>query len=268
MRYLTVEQDSTVARITLHHPGGNRINFAMRSELVEAMERVGAGGARVLVVGAEGADFCLGGDIREWPGIPSAELRPKVGVFAEVLDRLKDLPIPTIAAVQGACFGGGFELALSCDMIVAERSARFAFPESRLGILTLQGGVVQLAERVGQAKALELVMLGEPVGAEQLASWNVVNRVADDGELALRVDELAERLARGPADAYAATKELIRVWQRSGSAGVRAALYDLSMPLFDTADVQTALRAAAEAAEAGTSVPVATFAHPAVKHNH
>jgi len=74
---------------------------------------------------------------------------------------------------------------LSCDFIVAARSARFAFPEARVGIMTLQGGVVQLAERIGRTKAIEAVMLSEPLPAEQLQAWNVVNRVVEDRALAL-----------------------------------------------------------------------------------
>src|SRR5271156_3104786 len=112
--------------------------------------------------------------------LPAATLRPKVEVYAKALDRLERLPIPTIAAVQGGCMGGGFELALSCDLIVAARSASFVFPEARLGILTLQGGVMQLAERIGRAKAIEVALLSEPIAAEQMAAWNVVNRFVDD----------------------------------------------------------------------------------------
>jgi hypothetical protein len=116
-----------------------------------------------VLVRAEGADFCLGGDVREWPGIPAHELRPRIEVFAKALERLEALKIPSVAAVHGGCMGGGFELALSCDFIVAASSARFAFPEARVGIMTLQGGVMQLAERIGRTKAIEAVMLSEPL---------------------------------------------------------------------------------------------------------
>jgi enoyl-CoA hydratase/carnithine racemase len=131
--------------------------------------------------------------------------------FAKALDRLEQLQIPTIAAVQGGCMGGGFELALCCDLIVAARSAHFAFPEARIGILTLQGGVIQLAERIGLPKAIELVFLSESVPAEQMASWNVINRVVSDGDLGVEVANLAERLAAGPSCTYAATKALLRL---------------------------------------------------------
>lgn len=256
---MNLNVNGTIARITLDHPEGNHINFAMREELLDAFQKVAASNARVLIVRGEGADFCLGGDIREWPGIHSTILRPRIEVFAKALDRLYQLPIPTIAAVQGRCLGGGFELALHCDLIVAERSAHFAFPEASLGILTLQGGVIQLAERIGRAKAIELVLLSEPVGADQMAAWNVINRVVSDGDLRPEAEALADRLAAGPARAYAATKSLLRFWSMDGAKVAMGAVYDLSMPLFDTGEVQTALRSAADAIVAGGSVPKPRF---------
>jgi enoyl-CoA hydratase/carnithine racemase len=167
----------------------------MREELFDAFERIAASTARAVVMGGEGGDFCAGGDIREWLGIPADALRPRIEVFADALDRLDRLPIPTIAAVQGACQGGGFELALGCDLIIASRSAHFAFPEPRLGILTLQGGVVRLAERIGRSKAIELAFLCEPVSANRMAAWNVVNQVVADEDLYREAHAFATRLA-------------------------------------------------------------------------
>jgi enoyl-CoA hydratase/carnithine racemase len=231
----------------------------MRVELHDAFDAVAASNARVLVVRGEGRDFSLGGDVRDWPGIPAETLRPKVETFAKALDRLERLDIPTIAAVQGSCMGGGFELALSCDMIVAARNARFSFPEARLGLLTLQGGMMQIAERVGRAKAAELVFLSEPVTAEQMMLWNVVNCVVADDELDKGADDLAARLASGPPGAYAASKHMLRLWSEKGLARAKTSLYDISMPLFDTNDVQNALRDAAAAVEAGKPFPKAAF---------
>jgi enoyl-CoA hydratase/carnithine racemase len=238
---------------------GNRINFNMRAELLDAFEKVDASEARVLVVRGEGTDFSLGGDIRDWPGIPSETLRPRIEVFAKALDRLERLRIPTVACVQGGCMGGGFELALSCDMIVASRSARFAFPEARLGIMTLQGGMLQLAERVGRSKAVEIVFLSDPVSAEQMALWNVVNRVVSDDKLAEETEVLTQRLAAGPPGAYAGTKAILRTLTQAGAKGAKETLYEISMPLFDTQDVQTALRSAVEAVAAGKPFPKMSF---------
>ncbi|QPF90381.1 enoyl-CoA hydratase/isomerase family protein [Bradyrhizobium commune] len=246
-KYAHLDFVGDIARVTLDHPAGNRINFAMRAELLDIFDRVAKSGARAVIVRAEGPDFCLGGDVREWPGIPANELRPRIEVFAKALERLEALKMPSIAAVQGGCMGGGFELALSCDLIVATRSARFAFPEARVGIMTLQGGVLQLAERIGRTKAIEVVMLSEPLSADQLASWNLANRVVEDDVLWTSAEDFAARLTSNLPSTNAATKELLAQWRTMGYRHARAALYDISMPLFDQTDVQQRLVATAEA---------------------
>src|SRR5271156_811660 len=144
MQFIHLEFNEQIATVTLDHPAGNRINFQMRQELLEAFGLVSKSDIRALLIQGKGADFCLGGDIRDWPGIKAAELRPRIEVFARAIDLLESLPIPTVAVVQGACMGGGFELALACDLIIAGASARFGFPEALVGIMTLQGGVYQL----------------------------------------------------------------------------------------------------------------------------
>jgi enoyl-CoA hydratase/carnithine racemase len=125
--------------------------------------------------------------------------------------------------------------------------------------VTLQGGVYQLADRVGRNKAIELTFLSEVVEAKKLAEWNVVNRVVDDANLETETGTLVQRLASGPPQSYAATKSLLRVWQQQGRSAARVALYDISMPLFDTAGVQSALHNAVNAASAGLPMPKAIF---------
>jgi enoyl-CoA hydratase/carnithine racemase len=252
-------RDGTLAVLSLARSGGNRISFEMRQELREALRQVAESDARALLVRGEGPDFCLGGDVRDWPGVPAAELRPRIEVFAEALDQLGRLEIPTLAAVRGGCAGGGFELAMTCDMIVAAQSAWFSCPEAGVGILTLQGGMLQLATRLGPARAAELVFLCEPVSAEQLCAWNVVNRVVDDAALEQSARDLAMRLATGPTRAYAATKTLWRLQVQAGESAAREELYDLSMPLFETRDAKAALKAAAEAVDAGRPLPKPSF---------
>ena len=112
--------------------------------------------------------------------------------------------------------------------------------------MTLQGGVMQLAERVGRTKAIEAVMLSEPLTAEQLAAWNVVNRVVEDDALATSSEAFVERLTANLAQTNAATKELLSQWRNKGYRHAKDALYDISMPLFDAADVQARLVALAK----------------------
>ena len=247
METIGLDLSGAVATITLDRPGGNRINFTMREELRDAIAQVATSDARALIVRGSGADFCRGGDVRDWPGIPSAELRPRIEVFAEALADLRHLEIPTLAAVQGNCRGGGFELALNCDFIIAARSAVFCFPEAASGILTLQAGVMHLAQRIGRAKALELVLLCESVGAPQMAAWNVVNRLSEDADLQIEAKTFADRLAATSSPVVAATKHLLRRWTEKGEAVALAEWYGVSMPIFDRDETQAALRASANA---------------------
>jgi len=259
MTYASTRIEGFVAMVVLDHPAGNRINFQMRAELLTAFQEVADSNARVLIVRGEGVDFCLGGDVREWPGIPVAILRPKVEVYLKALDLLERLEIPTIAMVQGGCMGGGFELALSCDMIIASRTARFLFPEAGLGIMTLQGGAMQLAERVGRTKALELVLLSEPIAAQWLADRNVINRLVDEASLKEETEALAAALAARSPRVNGATKAFLRLWAENGRRPAMDALYDISMPLFDMEDVQRIMREATDAINAGKGFPSTTF---------
>jgi enoyl-CoA hydratase/carnithine racemase len=251
--------DGPIATISLDHPQGNRINFAMREELLAAFRCVGQSDARILLIRAEGRDFCLGGDFRDWPGVPSGELRPKIELYAEALDHLDRLAIPTVAVVQGRCLGGGLELVLCCDLVVAGRSSQFGCPEALLGIATLQGGVFQLAQRIGRTRAVEFAFLSDMYTAQQMEQLNLVNRVVPDHELDDATGALVDRLVAGSPQAYAITKTLLRTWAAGGLTAARSVLYDIAMPLFDNEDVQTALRNAACAADQGKPFPMARF---------
>ncbi len=104
-----------------------------------------------------------------------------------------------------------------------------------------------------------MAFLSEPVAAEQMAVWNIVNHVVEDAALEAEAEALAQRLATGPPGAYAVTKALLSLWKQGGRTAASAALYDLSMPLFDTQDVQTAIKSAAVALDAGHPLPKANF---------
>lgn len=251
--------EGSLAVLSLVRPGGNRISFEMRRELRHAIRRVAASNARALLVRGEGADFCLGGDVSEWPDVPVDELRHKIEVFAEALDLLSRLEIPTLAAIQGGCSGGGLELALTCDLVVASQSAWFSCPEATLGILTLQGGMLQLADRIGRSRAAELIFLSEKIPVAQFHAWNMVNWIVEDSSLEHFARDMAMRLASGPTLAYGATKRLWRTQAESGERAARDALYDHSMPLFETEDARVALRSAADALAAGRPRPTIGF---------
>jgi enoyl-CoA hydratase/carnithine racemase len=116
-------------------------------------------------------------------------------------------------------------------------------------------GFKAVRARSTRNKAIELAFLSEVVEAKKLEEWNVVNRVVDDANLETETATLVQRLASTPPQSYAATKSLSRVWQHQGRPAARAALYDISMPLFDTADVQSALHNACEPGRSNSADP-------------
>jgi len=161
MPHLRYDIANTIATITLTNPPQNRIGVQMVTELEAAIEAMAHGDARVLLVRAEGPDFSFGGDFSTWPGATFHDLRAVFAGYLSVYNRFERLPIPTIAAVQGRCLGGGFELVLRCDIVLAAQSSTFGHREQTLGITTLMGGIYRVAERAGHAFAAEL---GSPPG--------------------------------------------------------------------------------------------------------
>jgi enoyl-CoA hydratase/carnithine racemase len=141
--------------VVLNNPPQNRIDRQMADELAAATEDTTRRNARAVLLRADGPDFCFGGDIVDWPDQSTAELRALFEHYMAVFNAFERLPIPVIAAVQGRCSGGGFELALRADIIIAAESAHFGHPEQTLGIVTLLGGIYRVAERAGRARAFE-----------------------------------------------------------------------------------------------------------------
>jgi enoyl-CoA hydratase/carnithine racemase len=176
-----------------------------------------------------------------------------------VFNRFERMPLPVIAAVQGLCFGGGLELALRADMIVAGESATFGHPEQSLGVVTLLGGIYRVAERAGRSRAAEWAMTSEKVPAATMERFGVVNRVVADADLLKEARAFAQKVAQGPTRAYAAHKALLRAWAVGGVAAADDAMFDIAMPLFETDDVQRGLKSAVDALKAGKPRPVLDF---------
>ena len=259
MPHLSASIDDRVATLVLNNPPQNRISERMSAELAEALSRIGRSDARVVLLRAEGPDFSFGGDISEWPDTDPRQLRGLFERHMSVFNEFERLPLPVIAAVQGRCLGGGFELALRADLILAAESARFGHPEQTLGLVTLLGGIYRVAERAGRARAIEWALTSDQVPASAMAAAGVVTRVVADDALADEAAALAERIADGPTRAHAAHKALLRAWAVGGVAAADEAMFDIAMPLFETDDVSTGLAAAVRALAAGRPRPVLEF---------
>ncbi len=236
------EQDGAVGVLTLDAPPMNLFSRELVESLEEQLGAIEAARPRALVLRAEGQVFTAGVDVSTFSGLTPADAAEFCNRLLAITHRVEALPFPTIACVHGLCLTAGFELSLACDMIWAAESARFGLVEIVVGVSPFMGGTQRVAERAGPARARELVMSGGLYEAAQLESWNVVNRVVPDDELADKTMRFAERLAAGPTLANAATKRVVRAYLDGGVAAADAATCEIVSPLFDSEDLKAAVQ--------------------------
>lgn len=196
--------DGAVATITLNRP--ERLNAAppqMFSEIRAALQWLPGSGARVLVITGEGRAFCSGADLQG--RALAGKLTRGAGAFKALTEQygptmlaLTELPMPVVCAVNGVAAGIGASLALAGDFVVAGRSAYFLEAFVNIGLVPDGGATWMLPRLVGKARAMQMMMLGERIPAEQAESWGLIYKAVDDAELAGQVQALAQRLANGP----------------------------------------------------------------------
>ena len=213
-----------IAAITLNRPEAmNSISSAMAAELARACaELAAAPEVRVVVFGAAGERaFCAGADLKERAGMTDADIMRQRPVIRAVFGALLALPQPAIAAVHGFALGGGCELALSCDLVVADETATFGLPEVTVGLVPGGGGTQLALRRLGPGRAADLVLTGRKVGVEEAMRIGLVDRrvpAGQDGPAAL---ELAGQIAANSPVAVRAAKRAIRHgWGVSLEAGL------------------------------------------------
>jgi enoyl-CoA hydratase/carnithine racemase len=213
-----------IAEITLNRPEAmNSISSAMAAELTRACaELAAAPEVRVVVFGAAGERaFCAGADLKERAGMTDADILRQRPVIRAVFGALLALPQPAIAAVHGFALGGGCELALSCDLVVADETATFGLPEVTVGLVPGGGGTQLALRRLGPGRAADLVLTGRKVGIDEAMRLGLVDRrvpAGQDGPAAL---ELAGQIAANSPVAVRAAKRAIRHgWGVSLEAGL------------------------------------------------
>lgn len=181
--YETIQVQSAgqhVLLATLNRPDVlNAINTRLGGELFDLYSRVTAEPAavRCIVLTGAGKAFCAGGDLKERDGMTRQQWQAQHELFERVFVAMLECPVPTIAAVNGAAFGGGMEIALCCDFIYAASSARFAFPEAKLGILPGGCGTQNFSRAVGERRSKELILSGRAFSADEAQAWGAVNKV-------------------------------------------------------------------------------------------
>jgi enoyl-CoA hydratase/carnithine racemase len=209
--YATLTLEKPVAQvllITLNRPEfANAFNTQMATDLVHCFEALAmdAGDARCIVLtGAGERAFCAGGDLKERDGMSNEAWTAQHLVYERMIRAVIDCPIPLIAAVNGAAYGGGCELAAGADFIYAADSARFAMTETSLGIIPGAGGTQTLARALGERRAKELILSARRFDAEQAHRWGLVNEVFPPEKL---LDEALQAATRIAANAPVAVRQ-------------------------------------------------------------
>jgi enoyl-CoA hydratase/carnithine racemase len=210
------ESGGGIATVTLDRPARlNALTFAVYADLRDLLTELPRhGDVRVLVLRGEGRAFCSGGDVDEIIGatlrMGHAELLAFTRMTGEVVRAMRECPIPIVAALHGTAAGAGAVIALAADFRVAGPAARFAFLFTKVGLSGGDMGAAYLLPRVvGLGRATQLLMLGDTVDAATAERIGLVSELVADGELDAAVTALAQRLASGPAHAYALTKSLL-----------------------------------------------------------
>lgn len=198
MSFVVIEKKENVALLTINRPEGlNALNTSVLEALSDALDKLAADGdVRALVVtGAGDRAFVAGADIGEMSELSQEQAATFARVGHEAMNKLGAFPAPTIAAVNGFALGGGFELALSCDLMIASVKARFAFPETGLGITPGFGGTQRLARLAGPMVACDLIFTGRRLNAEQAQTLGIVTEVTEVETLIDRAFEIANTIA-------------------------------------------------------------------------
>lgn len=240
-QHVRMEIDGGVAIVTMAKRPHNLLDGVFLNSLVEAFESAADSGGRVILLRSDMKHFSAGADVDGFGGDEQRSLPA-----AEILDRLENVGLPTIAAVHGLALGGGFEVALACDFIMAGTSARLGLVETTLGLIPLLGGVQRVVQRAGTARGKEIVMFGRRHDPAVLERWGVINVVVADEELDAASMSWARQLATGATVSYAAVKQLAAT---AANEGVRAAdlrQEQIAEPVWASADLQTGLQAFAE----------------------
>jgi enoyl-CoA hydratase/carnithine racemase len=219
-----------VATATLCRPPVNAINEAWVDRLNEVLDEVAqAGQVGVLRIRSSGRVFCAGADLALMRSIfDSAAGRERMIVLTrrmqEVFARLEALPQVTLAEIGGAAMGGGFELALACDLRIVSEAARIGLPEARLGLLPAAGGTQRMTRICGEAVARRLILGAELVAGADAVGLGLAQWSAPAAELEARAQALTARLAELPPQTLAANKHCIEVAARGGEDGFEAEL--------------------------------------------
>ncbi len=242
-QYILVEREERVGIVTLNRPKElNALNFKLVSELANALEEFDRDeGIRCIVLNGAGEKaFAAGADIKEMADKSPIDMM--LGGF-EAWSRIRRIRTPMIAAVGGYALGGGCELAMHCDMIIASENARFGQPEILIGVMPGAGGTQRLARVLGKYRTMEIVLTGAQVTAQEMAALGLVNRVVPPGEHLNEAKKLAQTVAaQAPIATQLAKEAVLAAFETSLEEGLEIERKNFFL-LFATEDMREGMRA-------------------------
>jgi enoyl-CoA hydratase/carnithine racemase len=238
---MTVELsiDDNVGVVTLAKPPHNLIDPALLEGLIDAYSGAARRGCRAILLRSSMRSFCAGADIVAF----TKGFRISNQQLYELFDTLENVDLPTVAAVNGAALGGGVELALTCDVIVAADTATFGMVESSIGIMPLLGGTQRVVQRAGLARGKELTMVARRHDSRTMERYGVINFVTPEVELGAVSMALARQLAAGPTVALKGIKRLANISAREGIAAADERQTEASELMWASKDARRGLDA-------------------------
>jgi enoyl-CoA hydratase/carnithine racemase len=246
MALVELERRGHIALVTLNRPEArNAISPEVSQTMAAVLDDVEADSElRTVVLTGRGEVFSAGADLKVVAQGKANDIARGKGGFAGIVTR--DFPKPIIAAVNGPALAGGFEIVLSCDLVVAAESARFGIPEVKRGLMAAAGGLIRLPKRVPLAIALELAMTGDPVDAQRALQLGLVNRVVPTTRVVDEAIALADRIGENSPIAVRNSRRLVReAAELSEDEGWKRTL-ELMMPVFESGDAVEGATAFAE----------------------
>lgn len=234
MPAVTYDLDGAVGVVTLAKPPNNLIDDPMLDDLIAAYHAVIAAGCRAILLKSAMRHFCAGAEIASFGKTTHTHLDQ--ARFTTLFEALEDAPVPTVAAVHGGALGGGLELALTCDTIVAADTAFLGQVEVTVGLLPLLGGTQRLAARAGVARAKEIAMFGRRHTPQAFERWGIVNLVVPEAQLPAAAMSWARQLAAGPTAVIRHIKLQANLAARGGIAAADARQIEINETIWKTTD--------------------------------
>ena len=241
-----VEKENKLAIVTIDNPPLNVISKQVFQSLLEIFTQLEDDDevVAVLITGAGDMAFAAGADIKEFPQMMgNPKMKETVRESHAILTKIDQFPKPTIAVLNGMTLGGGCELALACDLRVAEANVQIGLPEVKLGLFPGAGGTQRLSRLVGNAKAKEIIFTGDPLTAQEAEKIGLVNKVVEEGNGLMESKKLASRMTRHSLQALSRIKKAIDEGSESSLEHGLEIEANLFEAIFQTEDVKEGVAA-------------------------